>query len=131
MSYYTVDKIKQIINDYHINVDNLREHRVDYNSIGVQSFDTQPKGNTISDVTCNEALSKVNENRFMDSIISDMKYLEDRLHRISGERNADIISMKMEGHNAIDISQVIGISRRTVDNVINIAAREISEVAKT
>lgn len=130
MTYYNTDKIKEIINSYAVNLDNVREHQVDYASIGVAIFDSQPKGNNISDVTCNEALSKVNENRFMDSIISDMKYLDDRIYRVSSERNAEILGFKLKGYNTIDISQIIGISRPTVDRQLNVIAREISGVSE-
>lgn len=131
MSYFSVDRVKEIINDYHVNLENVREHRVEYDSIGVQSLCSLPKGNAVSDVTCNEAMSKVSENQFMDSIISDMKYIDDRVHRVKVEQDAEILDFKLQGCSTLDIAQMIGMSRQTVDRRFNVIAREINGLSKT
>src|SRR5690625_3247017 len=96
MTYYSVDKILQIIKDYHRNIELLNERKKYHASAGVSQLNeeaTLPRANTLSDVTANEAIRHVEDSKFIADIKTDIKYLHDRLDRITNERDAQILNI--------------------------------------
>lgn len=119
MTYYNKQKIKEIIKMYHHNTMLLKEHKKDYSSVGVAQGgieSTLPKaqGQT-SDVVANEAIRQINANRYYSNIATDIKYVADRLYRITDERDAQIVNMFMLGNGIHDIANYFNCSRRNVD----------------
>src|SRR5699024_3213384 len=57
MTYYSTEKILEIIKHYHTNMQNIKEWQRDHASVGVVKMGieaTMPKANTLSDVVANE-----------------------------------------------------------------------------
>ncbi len=123
---YTVDEILEIIKMYHINIVNVREYRKEYKSVGVSviSDEIMATGGT-SDPVQTEALKHINNSLFYSQLATDIKYLEQRLDRITSERNAQVVALRMQGFTRMDIAEVLGVSKMTVGRLLKIAANEI------
>src|SRR5690625_133316 len=129
MTYYSVDKILQIIKDYHRNIELLKNKRKHYASVGVSQLNeeaTLPRANTLSDETANEAIRHVEDRKFIADIKTDIKYLHDRLDRITDERDAQILNMRLQGHSTSDIAIQHNCSRRNVDKRLRAIAKTIA-----
>lgn len=120
MTYYSVDKILEIMKDYHVNRRNLNESK-DYASVGVTMYGIEsslPRGNGTSDQVANEALRMIDEPEHFKTIRSDMKYLEDRLYRINNAGHQAILSHRMSGSTIREISKLTGTARSSVDRAL-------------
>src|SRR5699024_7444412 len=97
----------------------------DYASVGVTAYNeeaTLPRANTISDVTANEALSSIDELPVFTRMCTDVKYLEDRLDRMTVDIEIEILDLRMESLSASDIRAITLYSTRQIHRkLVNIA----------
>lgn len=127
--YYSIDKILNIMKMYHTNLSNLQEIKKGMSSVGVSQYGEQaalPHGNTISSVTENEALRQIEQTKILSEIITDMKYIQDRWHRITDEQEAIIFHLRLNGYSALDISQVVKVSETHVYRTLKQIAEKLS-----
>lgn len=122
MTYYTKQKIKDIIKNYHHNQQVLKERNTHYSSVGVAQGgveSTLPKaqGQT-SDVVANEAIRQIEANRVFANIQTDIKYLQDRLDRVK-ESDEELLTLFLSGCNIHDVANYYGCSTRTVDRKLD------------
>src|SRR5699024_11701187 len=110
MTYYNTSEVLQIIKDYHLYKDNIANACVrDYASVGVTAYNeeaTPPRANTISDVTANEALMGIDELPVVAQMRTDVKYLEDRLDRVTDDIEVEILALRREGLSASDLGAI-------------------------
>lgn len=127
MTYYNTSKVLQIIKDYHVYKVNIANAcKRDYASVGVTAYNeeaTLPRANTISDVTANEALRGIDELPVVSQMRTDIKYLEDRLDRVTDEIEIEILALRMEGLSASDIGAITLYSTRQIH-------RKLVDIAK-
>src|SRR5699024_11029920 len=126
MTYYNTSKVLQIIKDYHLYKANIANPCVrDYASVGVTASNeeaTLPRANTMSAVTAKEALRRIDELPDVDQMRTDIKYLEDRLDRVTDEIEIEILALRMEGLSASDIGAITLYSTRQIHRkLVNIA----------
>ena len=125
---YSVEKILQIIKHYHINIQNLRMLERDMRSVGVSQYGEEsalPRGNKISNVVESEALRQIENSKFWAEIITDIKYLQDRYHRITDEREAMVLNLRMDGYSVRDIAQIMKMDRSNVYRILRNIAMKI------
>lgn len=117
MTYYSVDKILDLIKMYHVNIEQIKSWQREYASVGVTVYDeeaTLPKGNQISDTVANEAIRLVNDDIVFNMIETDVKYIQDRLDRVTEKEDAVILSMRLSGYSVQDIANVHSVTTRTI-----------------
>src|SRR5699024_9747389 len=103
---YTTQKVLDIIKNYKHYHEAVTEYKKEYSSVGVTVYDENdimPRANTISDVTANEALKHVKDVSVMSEMATDIKYLQDRLHRVPKEYE-DILDLRLSGHTVREIA---------------------------
>lgn len=125
LSYYTVDKVLEIIRGYSNNIQNAKES-MEYASVGVAQYGieaTMPRGNTTSDVVANEAIRMVTGTGYFANMITDIKYLQDRWDRVTNEKDATVLNLRLDGLSSAEIGQILGCSERNV----NIVLRRVAE----
>lgn len=132
MTYYNISKVKDIIKNYHHNQQVLKDRNTHYSSVGVAQGgieSTLPKaqGQT-SDVVANEVIRQIEANRYYAKVQTDMKYIDDRLYRITNERDAQIVNLFMLGYDVHDIANHYRCSRRNVDKRLDGVAKVIISV---
>lgn len=127
---YSINDIVEIINSYSVNINNIYEHNNDddMESVGVAVLTSQPSAPGVSDQVANQAIKRVNNGLIFAEMKTDIKYLHQRLHRVTNERQAQILNLRLQGHSASDISEVIGVSRSTIYNQLKIIAGIIGQV---
>lgn len=122
MTYYTTEKVLEIIKDYQVYKGNMQEGDKGYSSVGVAQYGieaTMPKAQgTTSDVVANEAIKQVGESLVIASMRTDAKYLEDRLYRVEDEILKEILALRMEGHTIRDIAEVTLYSKSNVHKLL-------------
>lgn len=126
--YYSINRILKIIHMYHINMKNIKEMEQGMASVGVAQYGidaTLPKGNAISKVVENEAIRLVESSRYWAEIITDMKYIQDRWHRITSEKEAMILNLRLNGIPVAEIAIVMKMDRRNVYRILRNIARTI------
>lgn len=131
MTYYSIDRVKEIIRNYYRYKQIIKEYRKDYSSVGVTVYSEEaamPRANNISDVTANEAMRQVEEVKVYANMRTDIKYVDDRLYRIDKERDAQIVNMFMQGYNTYDISTYYNCTKRNIDKRLDIIAHSICSV---
>lgn len=126
---YTKKKVMQIIKYYHINMRNLREIQEEkMRSVGVGQYGVEsgmPRGNKISDVVATEAMRQIENIKFWADMATDIKYLQDRWHRITDEKEAMILQLKLSGYSDSDIGELLKIDRSTVYRTLERIAERI------
>ena len=125
---YSIEKILQIIKYYHVNIQNLRELERDMRSVGVSQYGEEsalPRGNKISNVVESEALRQIENSKFWAEIITDIKYLQDRYHRITDEQEAMVLNLRMDGYSVSDIAQIMKMDRSNVYRILKSIAKQI------
>src|SRR5690606_13462132 len=125
---YSIEKILQIIKYYHVNIQNLRELERDMRSVGVSQYGEEsalPRGNKISNVVESEALRQIENSKFWAEIITDIKYLQDRYHRITDEKEAMVLNLRMDGYSVRDIAQLMKMDRSNVYRMLKSIAKQI------
>lgn len=133
MTYYSVNKILEIMKMYSIYKENVRNYKREHASVGVAQLGieaTMPKANTISDVVADEALKHVEDVHIFAEMKTDIKYLEDRWHRVTGEQDEKILSLRLDGYSAWQIARVSRCSERKVYNRLESIARMIGGFAE-
>lgn len=128
MTYYTIDKVLDIIRDYHININNIRGISNDMASVGVAQGgieSSMPKANSISDVVANEALRQIEMTGYFAEMLTDIKYLQDRWDRVTIEKDAQVLNLRLSGLTSMEIGQVVGCSERNVNTVLRRVASTI------
>jgi helix-turn-helix protein len=126
--YYTINRILDIIKNYHINIENIKEFGRDIKSVGVAQYgieSTLPRGNEISSVVEREVVRQLNQNVFIANMITDIKYVQQRWHRVTNEKEAQVLSLRLSGHKAIDIATILGMERTNVYRLLNKVAHSI------
>src|SRR5690625_203632 len=127
MTYYNTSKVLQIIKDYHVYKVNIANAcKRDYASQGVTEYHEEaelPQATTLSDVTANEALRGIDELPVVAQMRTDVKYLEDRLDRVTDDIEIDILALRMEGLSASDIGAITLYSTRQIH-------RKLVDIAK-
>lgn len=111
---YTVKKILELIRMYHVNINNIKKRQREYQSVGVSVISDMPKANNISDTVANEALRLIRDDRMFQLIESDVKYIQDRLDRVTEKEDAIILSMRLNGRSVRDIAEMHNVSERTI-----------------
>ena len=132
MTYYDIPKVLEIINHYHAYKENIDEYKYIYSSVGVAQGgieSTLPKaqGQT-SDTVANEAINAIEGNKAYANIVTDMKYIENRWHRVTDERDAMVLNYRLEGYSAIEIAQLLRCTDRTVRTRLYNIAKVISGI---
>ena len=125
---YSVEKILQIIKHYHINIQNLRTLERDMRSVGVGQYGEEsalPRGNKISNIVENEALRQIEKTKFWAEIITDIKYLQERWHRITNEQEAMVLNLRLNGYSVRDIAQLMKMDRSNVYRMLRNIAKQI------
>lgn len=126
---YSINRILMIINMYHINMKNIKELDQGLNpSVGVAQYGieaTLPKGNAISKVVENEAIRQVDNSRYWAETITDMKYIQDRWHRVTNEKEAMILNLRLNGIPVTEISYIMHMSQRSIYRILRNIARTI------
>ena len=125
---YSVEKILQIIKCYHVNIQNLKELERDMRSVGVSQYGEEsalPRGNKISNVVENEALRQIEKTKFWAEIITDIKYLQERWHRITDEQEAMVLNLRLNGYSVSDIAQIMKMDRSNVYRMLRNIAKQI------
>src|SRR5699024_6633265 len=127
MTYYNTSEVLQIIKNYHLYKANIAHACArDSASVGVTAYNgeaTLPRANTISDVTENEALRGIDELPVVAQMRTDVKYLEDRLDRVTDDIEIEILALRMEGLSASDIGAITLYSTRQIH-------RKLVDIAK-
>ncbi len=125
MTYYDIPKILEIMKEYHIYRANMPDGNKEYASVGVTVYDEEailPRANTISDVTANEALRGIDELPIFAQMRTDMKYIDDRLDRVTDKKDIEILALRLEGLTIRDIGASTGLSKSNVHRkLVNIA----------
>lgn len=131
MTYYNTRKILEIMKDYHVNTQAIKAHKKDYASVGVGKYGieaTMPRANTISNPVENEAIRQMEDVKHFANIQTDIKYLDDRLHRVPNKYKY-ILGLRLLGYSVTDIQESIGKSRGYVHNrLIRIAKSIVNEL---
>ena len=125
---YSVEKILQIIKYYHINMQNLKVLERDMRSVGVSQYGEEsalPRGNKISNIVENEALRQIEKTKFWAEIITDIKYLQERWHRITDEQEAMVLNLRLNGYSVRDIAQLMKMERSNVYRILRSIAMKI------
>ncbi|MEN2765764.1 hypothetical protein [Ornithinibacillus xuwenensis] len=126
--YYTISRILDIIKNYHINIKNVNEFGNDIKSVGVAQYGieaTLPKGNVISSVVEREVMRQIQENRFIANMITDIKYIQQRWSRVTNEKEAQVLSLRLDGYKVTDIAEILRMERSNVYRLLERAARRI------
>src|SRR5690606_8486322 len=125
---YSINKILQIIKYYHIHMQNLKALERDMRRAGVSQYGEEsalPRGNKISNIVENEALRQIENTKFWAEIITDIKYLQDRWHRITDEQEAMVLNLRLSGHSVRDIAQLMKMDRSNVYRMLRSIAKQI------
>src|SRR5699024_5386640 len=128
MTYYSTEKILEIIKHYHTNMQNIKEWQRDHASVGVVKMGieaTMPKANTLSDVVANEAIRQIEDSKFFTEMETDIKYLQQRWDRVTNESDARILSLKLGGLSSWEIGNVVQCSERNVNKRLWVVAKTI------
>lgn len=128
---YTPSKVKQIIKNYYINLKTLQETQIDIKSVGISIITDMPNGNRLSDNTANEAIRLHDHSISQKEMITDIKYLQQRMNRITRERDAQVLNLIMQGYSETEVSRITQMSNRNVRYRLDVIAREICELPKT
>lgn len=127
--YYSVNRILKIIHTYHVNMKNIKEMEQGLNaSVGVAQYGieaTLPKGNAITKVVENEAIRQVDNSRYWAETITDMKYIQDRWHRITDEKEAMILNLRLNGITVAEISYIMHMSQSGIYKCLRKIAKTI------
>lgn len=127
--YYSVEKILSIIRQYHINMNNINTLMHDsIKSVGVSQYGLEsslPKANNISRVVENEVIRREENSMFFAEMLTDMKYLQDRWGRVSDEKEALVLQLRLDGHSISDIAEILKMTRSGVYRMIERIALQI------
>lgn len=126
MAYYDISRVLEIMENYHIYIANLQEITKDYASVGVAQYGieaTLPKAQgTTSDVVATEALRDIDELPLFAQMRTDVKYIDDRLDRVTSKLDVEILALRLEGLTVRDIGIATGYSKTHVHRkLVNIA----------
>ncbi|RDW17622.1 hypothetical protein CWR48_13990 [Oceanobacillus arenosus] len=128
MTYYTTKKVMEIIKYYHIDTQNLRWMQEDKKSVGIAQYGieaTLPKGNGFSSVVENESIRQIENTKFWAEKITDMKYLQDRWYRITDEKEATVLQLRLNGYSISHIAELMKMERTGVYRMIERIACQI------
>ena len=126
--HYSINKILQIIKYYHINIKNMKELQIEARSVGVSQYGVEaslPKGNKISNVIEQEVIRQIENTKFWSDMATDIKYIQDRLHRVTDEQEAKALHLRLDGYSVVDIAKLLGIERAHVYRLLRNVARTI------
>ena len=100
-----------------------------FKSVGVSQYGIDaimPRGNNISNPTERQALDNIRALEHVSKKVSDLKYINDRLYRISDERDAIIMYQLMSGKSQVEIARLLDISQSAVNQRIYRIAQQIN-----
>ena len=126
--YYSIDKILQIIHQYHTNINALQTVEREYKSVGVSQYGddaAMPRGNRISSPTEIEAMRLIENNKVWSKMMTDIKYIQQRWDRVTDEQEAMVLHLRLSGYTMLDISQIIGKSKTQTYRLLRNAAKAI------
>ncbi len=127
---YSIKKIMNIIKYYHINMKNIKSLTAssEMKSVGVAKYGLESSGspgNQISSVVENEVLRQLENTKFFANTLTDLKYIQDRWHRITDEREAQILNLRLDGYSVSDISALMKMDRSSVYKTLKQVAYRI------
>ncbi len=129
MTYYNVEKVLEIIKGYKRNINMLGEMRKEFSSVGVAQYGIEaslPKGNKITNVVEKEVLRQLESSSYFFKIKSDIKYLQDRWDRITDEKHAQVLALRLDGFPSREIADITEQSERNVNRLLREIAKIIS-----
>lgn len=116
MTYYNKQKVKEILKMYHHYSLLINSYKKEYASVGVTVYSEEavmPRANTISDVTANEAIKHHEDIKYTADAKTDLKYVNDRLHRVSKELE-HTLELTILGYDVNEISHIKACSKRKI-----------------
>lgn len=126
--YYSINKILQIIHQYHVNINALQTVEKEYKSVGVSQYGddaVMPKGNNVSSPTEVEAVRLIENNKMWSNMMTDIKYIQQRWDRVTDEQQAMVLHLRLSGYNMTDISHIVRKKKSQTYNLLRKAARAI------
>jgi len=125
MSYYTRNKVLEIIKNYKVNAQAIRDNKIDYKSVGVAQGGEEsamPKARGVtSDPTAEVAIRHADRYDYFTQLQTDIKYLQDRIDRVPS-RLIDTLELRLAGCTVKDIYYHTKKSQSTI-------YRELNEIA--
>lgn len=118
---YEIEDILRIMKDYNINRSNINNESDDYASVGVSVYGIEaslPSGNGTSDQVANEAIRMISEVPLFRMIRTDMKYIEDRLDRVTSGRHQEVMYHRLDGMTIRDIAKVTDYSKSHIHRLL-------------
>lgn len=110
-------------------MNNIKTLTNDMKSIGVAQYGIEaslPKSQGgFSSVVENEVMRQIENTKFYAEMITDMKYIQDRWHRITNEKDALVLSLRLDGYSVGDIAEITNMDRSSVYRVIERIACQI------
>lgn len=129
MTYYTTKKVMEIIKHYHINMNNIKTLTNDMKSVGVSQYGIEsslPKSKGgFSSVVENEVIRQIENTKIYADMVTDMKYLQDRWHRITDEKEATVLQLTLNGYGSSDVAEIMKMSRSGVYRMLESIAMQI------
>ena len=107
---------------------NIKEMERGLASVGVVQYGieaTLPKSNAISKVVENEAVRLADSSRYWVETITDMKYIQDRWHRVTDEKEAMILNLRLNGISIAEIGYIMKLDRSNVYRNLRKIAKNI------
>ncbi len=103
----------------------LQETQIDMKSVGISLITDMPSGNRLSDNTANEAIRLHDHSISQKETITDIKYLQQRTHRITDEKDARVLNLLMQGYNMREVAEITQQSRQSVHYRLDAIAKDI------
>jgi len=131
--YYSIQKILQIMKDYHRNIQNITDmEQEDMQSVGVAQYGIEasmPKAGGISQVVENEAIRRVDSSRFWSIVSTDIAYIQDRLHKVkvTDDKFAMVLHMRLDGYSVEHIGRQLGMDRSNAYRILRRVVKVIKD----
>lgn len=128
--YYSINKILAIIHNYHVKINIIEnlEKGMELKSVGVSQYGDDagmPKANNNSSATENEALRIARSSKLWSNAMTDIKYIQQRWHRVTDEQQAIALHLRLSGYSITDISHIIKKKKSQTYNLLRGAAKAI------
>lgn len=128
-NYYTPKKIMEIIADYHINIKNAHNMKYETVSVGIAQYGDDagmPRSGGITRSVENEALRQIENTKYWSKKLTDIKYIQDRWYRITEEKDARVLSMRLDGMSVSEIADAEKRDRSSIHRQLTAIAIKLS-----